>query len=247
MDKILKAVKCVECREVLEIPLILPCNHSICKKHVIDKDTIICSRCGVEHKNAHFPMNEALADIIASKVMSIDFGRIHKKATESCNRLEIILKKAEDLLKDPNVFIYDEINGLRNEVQWKSEQLKLKIDEETEKIHNNLTEYENRCKSLLVNEGFLRTKNKFELKHNALIIQLSKFKGELNEIKHDKNKWRKISKATNQATRNLEEDLELFKDDILLNEIDIYKSEVNYFRDICIDQLFQFSVELLFD
>lgn len=147
MDKILNAVKCVECREVLEIPLILPCNHSICKKHVIDKDTIICSRCGVEHKNAHFPMNEALVEIIASKIMSIDLGKTHEEATESCKRLEIIIEQIECLLNDPFAYIHDEISKLRNNVQKKSEQLKLKIDEKTKKLHNPLTEYENRCKN----------------------------------------------------------------------------------------------------
>lgn len=52
----------------------------------------------------------------------------------------------------------------------KSEQSKLKVDEETEKLHNTQTEYQNRCKSLLahgirtgvkvfMNEVFLRGRN----------------------------------------------------------------------------------------
>ena len=51
MDKVKKAIKCVNCLEVLKSPVLLPCSHSICDKHVTDsdKETIKCGLCKVDH------------------------------------------------------------------------------------------------------------------------------------------------------------------------------------------------------
>lgn len=58
MEKISKALKCVECKEILEIPaVLLPCYHSICQKHVSAKknsgDKLKCDKCEFEHDKYH--------------------------------------------------------------------------------------------------------------------------------------------------------------------------------------------------
>jgi hypothetical protein len=82
MDKVKKAIKCVNCLEVLKSPVLLPCSHSICDKHLTDgdKETIKCGLCKVDHlipeNEIGFPKNQALEDVIASNIDSFNFGKI---------------------------------------------------------------------------------------------------------------------------------------------------------------------------
>ena len=166
MDKVLKAIKCPECKQLLETPVLLPCHHSICEKHVNEKksgEKLICSKCGIDHEipTNRFPLNEALCDIIEAQISSIDFGCFHKEATESCAKLRQNIKDMENLLNNPGDYTYDEIGQLKNLVHLKSEQLKLKIDEEAEKLLDNLNEYQSLCNNLLTNDLNLMWKRKY--------------------------------------------------------------------------------------
>lgn len=56
-------MNCIECKNLLEYPVILPCGESICKKHIhTDKTTFFCQVCCAEHSipGDGFPANKAL-------------------------------------------------------------------------------------------------------------------------------------------------------------------------------------------
>ena len=163
MDKILNAIKCAICHEVLESPVILPCNDPICKKHVSNqvKDVIRCEKCGVENhipKNGFQPL-PFLEEIIKSEIGHLDFGSVHNKAKKSCKSVEESLKELDTLLKDPYVFAHEKITELKNTVHLKGEELKLIIDQEVKKLIDKLDEYERQSKEYLSsNELNIETK-----------------------------------------------------------------------------------------
>lgn len=149
MSKILNAIKCSNCQHILNSPLILPCNHSICKKHLSESDeSICCGKCEKEHpipKNGFQP-NEALAEVVESEISRL---RCLEEADEANERIECeaMLREIENSLKNPASFIQDQINELRNEVKSKGAEHKLKLDQGMKIILAKLDKYEDQCKS----------------------------------------------------------------------------------------------------
>ena len=241
MENIKKAIKCYECNKVFETPVFLPCSHSICKKHINEKKSggkLICSKCGFDHEipSNGFPVNDALCEIIEAQISSIDFGSVHKEATESCAKLSQNLKDMENLLNNPAAYTYEEISQLKNRVHLKSEQLKLTIDEETQKLLNKLDDYQNRCENSLAEN--LTWKIKYESIKEIYSSILSYWKDDLNSLKFDESKWRKITEACNQSIKELDKRLKNFKNDLLLDEFKRFSHYVAFFEHIYIDHLF---------
>ena len=187
MNKIQNAIKCVLCREILELPVILPCNDIVCEKHVsnqINDDFFKCEKCGIDHRiptNGFQPVI-ALQEIIDSQIGNLDFGSVHKEAKRSCESFEEALKEFKVLLKDPYVFAHEIISELKNSVQLKGEELKLRIDQETKRFIDELEEYESESKDyILTNEFSEKSKmleNELELAQSNLdswLESLSKY------------------------------------------------------------------------
>ena len=153
MNKILTAIKCANCQNNIETPVFLPCSDSICKKHTnqSNQESVICHKCGIEHKipKDGFPPNKALAEIIEAELEKLDFGKTHHQAKESCKLFENELKELEVTLNDPSHYTKQKINDLKNIVQLKGEELKLRIDQEMDKLFGTLEEYERQCKTFL--------------------------------------------------------------------------------------------------
>ena len=176
MDRILNAIKCAICREILESPVILPCNDTICKKHVSNqtKDLIRCEKCGVEHQIPAngFHANNALQEIIEAEISHFDFGSVHKEAKKSCKSVEEALKELEVILKDPHFYTNERISELKNSVQLKGEELKLIIDQEMKKLIDRFEEYERQSKEYLSSNDFKleskKMKNELKLSQSNL-------------------------------------------------------------------------------
>src|SRR5579871_2336387 len=119
MDKILEAIKCVNCKNVLKSPILLPCTHSICKHHVNESMAICCGECASDHqipKNGSFLENAGLAKIICANIENLDFGETHKQAKKHCNNLCDSIKLLEDVINDPSNIIYEQISALKSEI-----------------------------------------------------------------------------------------------------------------------------------
>ena len=166
MNSILNAIKCANCHEILKSPVILPCSCNICNKHVSNQDinVIRCDKCGVEHQipTNGFQSNNALQVIIKAEIANLDFGNVHKEAKKSCESFEEALKHFEVLLKDPHFYTYERINVLKNTVQLKGDELKLRIDQEMKKLFDRLDEYERQSKEYLSSNEFKEESKKLE-------------------------------------------------------------------------------------
>ena len=152
MDKILGAIKCPHCQKTLEAPTILPCSDSICKKHINQsEETIRCHKCGVQHQipKDGFPLNKSLAEIIEAEIAKLDLGKIHSQAKESCKSVENVLREIEVTIRDPSYYTHLIISDLRNKIELKGGMLKLRIDQEMDKLFDTLDKYEIQCKAFL--------------------------------------------------------------------------------------------------
>ena len=148
-SKVPNAIKCSNCHHILNLPLILPCNHSICKKHLIESSnlSICCGKCEKEHSipKSGFQPNETLAEVIESEVNRLENS---DEAYEASGRVdnEAILREIENSLKNPASFIQEQIDELRNDVKVKGAQHKLKFDQGMKSLLAKLDEYEAKCK-----------------------------------------------------------------------------------------------------
>jgi hypothetical protein len=185
MDAILNAIKCAICKQVLDSPVLLPCSHSICKKHTdtdINGGLILCHECDREHPKQEFPSNYALATIIASKIDKLDLGKDHKTAKESCEKLETVIKQFEQLLNDPNNFTHEEIDELERKLQLKREELKKQIDDEFDKIYDKLEEHKQKCKKHLTTNEYMVQSNKISEETEKVRVELREWLRVLNEV-----------------------------------------------------------------
>lgn len=222
MFKITNAIKCVNCRELLETPVILPCSHSVCKKHTtIEAASICCLKCGEEHvqptNGNGFLLNEALAEIIEAQLGSLEFGTEHyNHAKQSCQDLDDLLTKIERLLHDPFNFTYEAIEFFKNVVQLKGEEAKLRIDEEMTRLIDSLNKYKSECKDNLETREYLREMGRFESEIEASRQNLEMWLCKLDEFNEEG--WKKIKRESEKAIRMFETNLAQFKIDLLLQK-----------------------------
>jgi len=131
---------------------------------------IRCEICGVEH---HIPANgfhpnKPLQMIIKTEIAKLDLGSVHKSAKKSCEYVEDSLKEFEVLLKDPYFYTHGKISELKNIVQLKGEEIKLRIDQEMKKLIDRLEEYERQSKEYLSSNEFKEESNLLESENSPI-------------------------------------------------------------------------------
>ena len=190
MEKVLNALKCVKCHNVFTRPVTLPCGHTICQSHIneaADEQIVFCTKCGRSHDNKGFIVNQALANMIEAQLDSLDFGQRHKESFESFEKLKNQLHDNQLIVDDPDYFIHETISEMKNRVLLKSERLKLRIDEITQELLDDLDGYEKRCKE---NEekrkkAFSCALNEFKKQNEQVKSRLQEWSSGLNNLKAD--------------------------------------------------------------
>lgn len=184
MNKIQNAIKCWNCLQVLDSPVILPCFDSICKKHVnqSENSTIRCEKCGCEHNipKDGFPTNKALAEIIESEIAEIDYGQDHNNAKKSCQLLADAIKDYKAILQDPSNFTRETIEELKKSTELKRDELKQRIDEEANKCIALLDNYEKGCNDYL------------ESNEDQLENRFGELESEIENLQSDLDSWLEI-------------------------------------------------------
>ena len=187
MDIMLNIMKCTICHDIIESPVILPCNDNICKKHVLNQtnDVIQCENCGFEHQipTNGFLANNVLKEIIEAETGNLDLKSVHKEAKKSCESFENALKEFELLIRDPFFYTYERINELKNTIQLKGEELKLIIDEEMKKHIDRLEEYERKCKEYFSSNEFKDDSKKLDSEIKLAQSNLDSWLESLNKYK----------------------------------------------------------------
>lgn len=245
MDKILNALKCVNCRDTLSSPICLPCGHLICQSHTMKNDEhIICGKCGTRHQNKEFEVVEAVLDLISAQLTKINFGHQHKETTKSCDNLKKQLDKNDVMFNDLGYFIHESIDDLKNRVTLKSEQLKVKIDDITQELINDLDEYEKRCRN---NSGDINSVENCELNELKKLNEKAKeswrdWSTVLNELNVDVEKWSHIKRECDSTLESIREKLKHFEKEVFLKELEVKKMQIGFFEKASIDQVLKKKV-----
>ena len=85
-------------------------------------------------------------------------------------------------------------------------------------------------------------KRKYLFTKELCSTNLSSWNNELNEMKFDESKWKKITKECNKSIEVLGETLKKFKNELLLGKFKKYSNQVGFFQQISIDDLFESRV-----
>lgn len=246
MDKIKDALKCSICKNVLNTPVLLPCEHLICKKHlddeiIVTEGRILCNECGQDHLKQEFPAIPALTKIIEAQIANMDLGPLHKTAKDSCDKLETVIKQCDQLLKDPEYFTHEEINELQRQLQLKCEELKKQIDDEFGKFYTKLEDYKLRCKNQLVTNEYKFRAEKIEEDVKPVRNELIEWKQVLNELKiSNEPKWVAIKAESDKSIGELEAKIRHFKHELLLKKFAESKTEVEWLKNIKINSAFEY-------
>ena len=220
MDKITNALKCVNCPSVLVSPVFLPCFHSVCKHHApAGSKSIICCECGEMHEipTNGFRDNKPLAEIISTQVHEMDLGQEYNQAKLSWLSYESLINYANVFLTDPSLETYAKINGMKNDVQLKREELKLEIDKESEKLIKQLDDYLVKFRHHLNDEKNKHLELDLEQRSKEATIQLEKFKNRFDLINAGEKSWTATSNEIDLSKQILSKSLENLKNSLVIN------------------------------
>lgn len=159
--------------------------------------------------------------------------------TQSCRNLESLLSALHVYLSDPDFYINDVISELRNRVEIKREEAKLRIDHEAEKAIDELHLYEQECKSnahrddgrikaaserlqkslVAIKEELDQWLEQLSRSNDATTITADEVKGE--------DIWVKIKVKSEKRMAMIAREIEMLKGELMMNRL----NEFDYISD----------------
>ena len=228
MDLLGESIKCTTCKEILKLPVSLPCGHSICKGHVNKAseenmtNQIHCAKCNefFEIPVNGFPRNRAVEDLLEKNIEKIDLGEEHKSAFDKCSLFNDLLERFKKIKNDPDTRINEEISELKNQVDIRREEMKLKIDKESLEMIEKLDEFEKDCKLKAVS---LKSDSKLNEKFETWKNSLKEWQQSLNSFERNIDNWNRVSKESTSNLKDLHIEFINFKREIFLNRLVEFK------------------------
>jgi hypothetical protein len=169
------------------------------------------------------------SNITSLKMFLNNYDEYKNDPSDSRSKLERLLLKCEVLRKDPLMLVYNEINDIKNQVQFKKEL----VENENEKAKNDgdlllaeLEHYENECRVYLNTFEFDKNRNDLiENVENQLMCGLK-----FLDICTSSAEKESIHLANNQYIRIIQEKIGIFiKNELFLNKLDLYKDKNTFF------------------
>lgn len=107
-------IKCEECNQIYEDPVILPCHMTICSKHQTKTKTYQCKNCNQDHIRPEngYPSDKKALKLIEMRTFinkeQINFGPEHQYARDVLKTLENLILET-DLLTRESVVLHRRI------------------------------------------------------------------------------------------------------------------------------------------
>ena len=228
------AIKCPTCMKILNLPVILPCGHTICKEHVDkavenNETNIKCNICiesyvippnGFVRNRALESLVEVLSEREKKKAsfeesLGENLKEYYYLATETCKSFEELFDEFKKIKNDPEMKINTVISEFRNKVDLRREDLKQKIDIKILELIERIDEFEKECKA-----------NASNVKSDCKLDEtLDRLKNALNETKKSSvtfelvEKWMKIADESKSAIKEIQSELLKFDESLFLNRL----------------------------
>lgn len=233
MDLLSDAIKCITCKEILKMPVSLPCGHSVCNDHVKKlgdenmTNQIYCQQCDefFDIPTNGFPTNRALEILLKRNIDKIDLGEEHKSTIEKCSLFGDLLERFNKIRNDPESRINEEISQLKNQVDLRREELKEKIDKESLKMIEKLDEFEKECK---VKAALLKSDSKLNEKFESWQNSLKEWQKSLDTFERKNDDWSRILKESTSTLIDLHKEFINFNREIFLSRLKEFKYPNSY-------------------
>ena len=226
-------IKCVNCCPILNSPVLLPCGHSICKHHAeTTSDTMIkCGKCGRDHliPSEGFINQESLAAIIETEFYSINLGEENEQAKTDYETLEMLINQVNSFLADPTYQTREKIDDIKNKIYLKREQVKLEIDQETDKLIDKLDQYVKKLLTQLDENEFKQTLSELDSINRAGNTKLNEFKKQLNLVSLDEAKWENISEQIISEQKKISGKLRSIRQSLIKSDFEDIQADTRLF------------------
>lgn len=220
MEDILKRMKCFECKEILQSPIILPCFKTVCNKHVPKQGTFFCKPCQRHHfvPINGFAPNMAMKDLVDSRLPE------YKRALGSCELVKSTIGRLERLKNEPGCLIEEIIGELKDRIRLRRQELIEEVEDRFDQELIELEMYERECAASLasLSTDLDRIGKEIEKKRIDLVKSQSKLKEfEADELAN----WKKITDINELDVSRLTKIIDDFKLKLLLNKFEIYEKK----------------------
>lgn len=168
------ALSCPRCKKILDEPVVLPCGHTVCKRHERDeiespnsKDCkttkkLTCDVCRIGHTiptNGGFTANILVRSLLERNLAALNLGAEYHAAQTSFGEFKRMMTSLRQILTDPELEVNRVIGELKNQIDLRREEAKQKIDDEALTLIGELDDYEARFRAS-------RSKNSLEVTTN---------------------------------------------------------------------------------
>jgi hypothetical protein len=162
MKGLLESFKCIYCKLILQSPINLPCGHTICQKHVADRNSHLfsCLSCDKVHSvpDDGFPLNHSL--VFLANMNFVDYNN----ALNACNSLKSTINEMKLSKIEQKSQFEREVRELKCGICSKRDELIEEITCKSEEMINEIEIYENECQNSLETMS-----NKIEMVENKVV------------------------------------------------------------------------------
>lgn len=216
-------IECPVCSSTLQEPVILPCSHTICRKHEKDTAIIICPICHADHevKEEGFVSNAILRDLIERRFVELDIGAEHTVAIQKLNELKEIKSDLERLPVDCEHQIERVVDEMSQAIEAKREEAKRAIDDEADCLRDELEKYKSgRKTALMASRKYLSVSTKVEKQIESLAKKIPVWESQLRTFERNTLKWTRVYKDMLDESAMLYEEREQIKNLLFTDEFD---------------------------
>ena len=214
-DELLCLIKCEYCKQIYDDPIILPCNETICSKHLLE-DSFVCQNCNKIHSKQRnfYPTDKKTLKLIEvnKKYVNIDqinFGFNHQNAKVLLEELETLIGKI-----NPTEYLDKVFKEMKTKINSTKEQYFNLIETNYNKIMNQVINFEQECRDQVAN-----TTSFFNKTIQQTTNDLNKWKEMLNIPDFSKDsQWKKLSLNAEIEIEKLKILIKQCEDDLLLNK-----------------------------
>ena len=194
---------CDLCKNVLDSPILLPCEHTICKKHITKQACLFCPE-----THSHFTELKKLENLI---------GKL-RTAKSSYSKTKQKLDEFATLKSNSAAFLDEKFSEIKQDLIQQKQLVLAHLANLVEQRHNQLIENLNNLKEECL--------DRLDSKHLTSFDQMSEYKTKLSEwdqdlslrnIKISETTWEKITNESTQLNASIDDKLKQLKNSLMLN------------------------------
>lgn len=202
-------IECPICCKQFEDPVLLPCSHTVCQKHALNRSSQVrCPTCHQEHQvpERGFPFNGLAQALLERQFEKISLKPEHKAATQSFHELKTLVDDIKRMRDHPDVEIHQVLNDLRNKIDLRREEAKKAIDDESLKLVDELNKFESERKEAAKSDNLATSETNEMIK--SLEVSLDEWKKEIDTFAENTERWVKIHEETIDKYKKLRPDFD---------------------------------------